>query len=61
MAYPENPKYKFVKGGIDNSDVRIKTQKEEYTVVIPLDTQNKDYREYLEWKAIDGNEPDPAD
>ena len=49
MAYPENPKYKFVKGGIDNSDVRVKTQKGEYTVVIPNDEANTDYQEYLEW------------
>ena len=49
MAYPENPKYKFVKGGFDNSDVRVKMQKGEYTVVIPNDEDNTDYQEYLEW------------
>ena len=28
---------------------------------IPFDPNNIDYQEYLEWKAIDGNEPDPVD
>jgi len=28
---------------------------------IPLDNGNKDYQEYLTWKAIDGNEPEAAD
>jgi len=33
----------------------------ELKVSIPKDTANTDYQEYLDWKAIDGNEPDPAD
>lgn len=49
MAYPENPIYKFVKGGFDNSDVRVKTQKGEYTIIIPNDEENLDYLAYLEW------------
>ena len=28
---------------------------------IPFDPNNIDYQEYLEWKAIDGNEPEAAD
>ncbi len=28
---------------------------------IPKDPANADYQEYLEWKAIDGNEPEAAD
>ena len=28
---------------------------------IPIDEANTDYQEYLEWKAIDGNEPEAAD
>ena len=28
---------------------------------IPFDEANTDYQEYLEWKAIDGNEPEAAD
>ena len=28
---------------------------------IPFDPENTDYQAYLEWKAIDGNEPDPVD
>ena len=30
-------------------------------VSFPLDEDCNYYREYLEWKAIDGNEPIPAD
>ena len=60
MAYPENPKYKFVKGGIDNSDVRVKTEKRDYTIVIPQVEDNTDYQEYLEWVA-EGNTAEAAD
>ena len=28
---------------------------------IPFDEANTDYQAYLEWKAIDGNEPEAAD
>ena len=28
--------------------------------IIPQDSENRDYREYLEWVA-EGNTPDPAD
>tara|TARA_R100001460_G_scaffold37631_1_gene71999 strand:+ start:2256 stop:2441 length:186 start_codon:yes stop_codon:yes gene_type:complete len=28
---------------------------------IPFDEANRDYQQYLEWKAIDGNEPEAAD
>jgi len=28
---------------------------------IPFKEENADYQEYLEWKAIDGNEPEAAD
>ena len=28
---------------------------------IPFDPDNTDYQAYLEWKAIDGNEPEEAD
>tara|TARA_B100000674_G_C37673176_1_gene837974 strand:+ start:457 stop:630 length:174 start_codon:yes stop_codon:yes gene_type:complete len=28
---------------------------------IPVDEANTDYQAYLEWKAIDGNEPEAAD
>ena len=29
--------------------------------LIPFMEDNVDYQEYLEWKAIDGNEPEAAD
>ena len=28
---------------------------------IPVDEANTDYQAYLEWKAIDGNEPEAPD
>ena len=28
---------------------------------IPFDEGNRHYQQYLEWKAIDGNEPEAAD
>ena len=31
------------------------------TWAIPIDEKNRMYQEYLEWKAIDGNEPEAAD
>ena len=30
-------------------------------VCIPFNEENTDYQAYLEWKAIDGNEPEAAD
>ena len=32
-----------------------------FALSIPLDEANTDYQAYLEWKAIDGNEPEAAD
>jgi hypothetical protein len=29
--------------------------------LVPFDTSNRDYRDYLAWRAIPGNTPDPAD
>ena len=63
MAYPKDPIYKLVK---TNNFI---TGKEEICGVlrgtdgagIPIDEANTDYQAYLEWKAIDGNEPEAAD
>ena len=33
----------------------------EHGMYIPFDEANTEYQEYLEWKAIDGNEPEAAD
>tara|TARA_Y100001938_G_scaffold126099_1_gene177730 strand:- start:289 stop:456 length:168 start_codon:yes stop_codon:yes gene_type:complete len=30
-------------------------------ISIPFNEENRDYQEYLEWVAIDGNEPEEAD
>ena len=52
--------YKFVKDGItgqlDPVVIRLSDN-----ASIPFDEGNIDYQEYLLWKSIDGNEPDPAD
>ena len=37
-----------------------KTDDSGVVLCIPFDPDNTDYQEYLEWKAIDGNEPDPV-
>ena len=41
-------------------DTNTILRKEDNTY-IPCDEANTDYQEYLEWKAIDGNEPEAAD
>ena len=49
--------YKNIRTG-ELEDVVIRTSD---NAVIPYDDNNRDYQEYLLWKSIDGNEPDPAD
>ena len=64
MAYPTDPIYKFVKDSISGDISCIKKQtgdSEPYQVTIfPLDEENTDYQEYLEW-AAEGNPPEAAD
>ena len=50
--------YKLVKNP-DGTEAPM-VQKLPETSFIPFDSDNKDYQEYLEWKAA-GNTPDPAD
>jgi len=52
--------YKLIKNpitGATNEVVKRITD----SAFIPFDEANTDYQEYLEWKAIDGNEPEAAD
>jgi len=65
MAYPTNPIYKLYKSGITKEICGVMKQtgsSEPYQLIcIPFEPANTDYQEYLEWKAIDGNEPEAAD
>ena len=54
--------YKLIKDsmlGVVNQ-VRL-TDSNGHVKLIPFMEDNTDYQEYLEWKAIDGNEPEAAD
>jgi|TARA_A100001518_G_C1213750_1_gene56415 hypothetical protein len=62
MAFPTNPIYKLVKNPFSNKEESVKIVDEDSnTKFIPFDEGNRDYQKYLEWKAIDGNEPEAAD
>ena len=66
MAYPTDPIYKLVQTdsaqtGKSAEVYCIKKESNKVTTCIPLDEENTDYQAYLEWKAIDGNEPEAAD
>ena len=64
MAYPTKPIYKLVKdlkGNISTIKKQIGETEPYKTLHIPINTNNRYYKEYLEWKAIDGNEPEAAD
>ena len=60
MAYPTNPIYKLV-NGIEDTPICVITVQNGVYLSIPFDEANSDYQAYLEWKAIDGNEPEAAD
>ena len=61
MAYPTNPIYKLYNCPITGNLAGVKKQRGDMTICIPIDEANTDYQAYLEWKAIDGNEPEAAD
>ena len=61
MAYPTNPIYKFITDPLTGVVNGVKTETSSQVKLIPLNEANTDYQEYLEWKAIDGNEPEAAD
>ena len=53
--------YKELKDVIDDEVINVKKDLGGGTyLTIPFDSGNKDYREYLEWKAA-GNTPEAAD
>ena len=64
MAYPTDPKYKFIKDPITEEVNCVKTQSgttEPYTLTtIPFDKDNTQYQEYLSWVAK-GNTAEAAD
>jgi len=60
MAYPTNPIYKFFKNPITEDINGVYTIKDDKTYSIPLDEENTDYQEYLEWVA-EGNTAEAAD
>ena len=49
MAYPTDPIYKFVKDLMTDKVVAVKTQTGNLVNIIPLNDDNTDYQEYLEW------------
>ena len=49
MAYPTDPIYKFVKDIMTDKVVAVKTQTGNLVNIIPLNDDNTDYQEYLEW------------
>ena len=61
MAYPTDPIYKLYKSEMSGGETCSILKKEGNTQVsIPLDSDNTDYQEYLEWVA-EGNTAEAAD
>ena len=62
MAFPTDPIYKLYNSTFDGVETQIiLKESNNIRLNIPKDEANTDYQEYLEWKAIDGNEPEAAD
>ena len=49
------------KTGEDTKDFVIKNPDGNPRTIIPFESSNVDYQEYLEWLKIDGNVPEEAD
>ena len=68
MAFPTDPIYKFIKDPITKPDgtlmnpnnTGVITYKNSMLISIPINEENTDYQEYLEWVA-EGNTPEAAD
>tara|TARA_Y100000401_G_C8207119_1_gene166550 strand:+ start:426 stop:596 length:171 start_codon:yes stop_codon:yes gene_type:complete len=54
--------YKLIKDSMLGTINQVRfTDPDGHVKLIPFMEDNVDYQEYLEWKAIDGNEPEAAD
>ena len=55
--------YKFFKDPVDGQIIGVNKDlgNNTYLGILLSSTENADTQEYLEWKAIDGNEPEAAD
>jgi len=60
MAYPKNPIYKFYNSPLTGNLDGVRKQTGEITLCIPINEENTDYQEYLEWVA-EGNTAEAAD
>ena len=68
MAFPTNPIYKFIKDSIALPDGTLKnpnnvgviTYRNNMLISIPINEENTDYQEYLEWVSK-GNTAEEAD
>tara|TARA_B100001989_G_scaffold246535_1_gene217557 strand:+ start:139 stop:522 length:384 start_codon:yes stop_codon:yes gene_type:complete len=49
MAFPTNPIYKLIKEPIRNEIIALQKYRDTTLLSIPLDEENTDYQEYLEW------------
>ena len=54
MAFPSNPIYKLVNNPISGNLMNIRTADDRF---IPIDEDNNDYQEYLEWAKTNTAEP----
>lgn len=54
--------YKLIKNQMTGEvDTVLYTDETNLQKCIPFKAGNRDYKEYLEWLEIDGNEPEAAD
>ena len=60
MAFPTDPIYKLVKNPMTGTVNAVKKQIGIHGTVIPFNEDNREYREYLEWKEK-GNTAEAAD
>ena len=60
MAYPTEPIYKFYNNPITGKLDGVKKQNGNTVICIPINEENTDYQEYLEWVA-EGNTAEAAD